>query len=130
MESEIGDEVAIVIQNKGIAGVGGDNVAVFSPVDEIVSCVRRCVHGAGRACGESASATNGAAIGRVGRHSDGVLRGLAGHLECRDVWLTLLAGDHNHDFTRGHKSDRHIDGAIGRYQSHADDFIVLGNSDV
>ena len=129
-DSEVGHKVAVVVQSKGIVGIGGDNIAILSPIHKGVTRVGRCSHGAGRTCGVGTTASDGTAVGRVGRHGDGIFGGLAGHLKRGDVWHALLTCDYNHHIARSHRRDRHIDGTRRRHHGHTDDFVVLGDSDI
>ena len=128
--SEVGYKVTIVSQSKGITCIGGNHIAVFSPINKGVTRVGRCGHCAGRTCGEGTATCDSATIGRVGSNIDSVFRSCAGHLKGGNIRDTLLTRDHNHHAARGHRSDRHVDSARRRHHSHTNDFVILSDSNI
>ena len=74
--SEVSHKAVVAVHGEGVIGVGGNHSAVFRPVGESVACGWRGTHCAGLTFSVGAFASDGAAIGRVGRHADGIILGL------------------------------------------------------
>ena len=128
---EVGHQSAVGRNVEGVVGVGRDHGAAFGPIDEVVAFVGRGRNGARSALVEGAAAFDGAALDRVGRHADGVLRNSAADVDVLDVRLALRLGDHNSHLSRSDASlNGHTHRARSRHQSRAFQHIVLRNGHI
>ena len=80
VESEVGHQGTVTRNVEGITGIRGSHIAAFGPVGEGITCVGRGCNGAALSRGVFSSASDGAAIRRVGIDGNGIGGDSDGHL--------------------------------------------------